>query len=128
MTDLELAQQHGIAPWDDQFSETADCVIFRDKFPVSPGHLLMVPKYNDIDGIQHCFKLAQRFGHTMVMSGTADGYNIGMNVNQAAGQTVMYPHVHLIPRIHGDCQDPVGGVRGVIAGQANYRSEEYQLP
>ncbi len=40
----------------------------------------------------------------------------------------MYPHVHLIPRRVGDCEDPVGGVRGVIPGQANYHSGGYQLP
>ena len=128
MTDLELAQQHSIAPWDDILTDTEQCVVFKDRYPVTLGHLLFVPKYNDIDGIQHCFKMAQRFGHSMVMSGSADGYNIGLNCHQAAGQTVMYPHVHLIPRIHGDCDDPVGGIRGVIPGQANYRSSGYQLP
>ena len=40
----------------------------------------------------------------------------------------MYPHVHLIPRKTDDCADPVGGVRGVISGQANYKSGGYQLP
>jgi diadenosine tetraphosphate (Ap4A) HIT family hydrolase len=51
-----------------------------------------------------------------------------MNMGTAAGQTVMYPHVHMIPRIKDDCEDPVGGVRGVVPGQANYKTHTYQNP
>jgi diadenosine tetraphosphate (Ap4A) HIT family hydrolase len=54
--------------------------------------------------------------------------NIGINMGEAAGQTVQYPHVHLIPRRAGDVEDPVGGVRGVIPGQANYRKSSYRQP
>jgi len=49
-----------------------------------------------------------------------DGFNIGQNVGEAAGQTVMYPHVHLIPRKKGDMEDPRGGVRNVIPAKGNY--------
>jgi diadenosine tetraphosphate (Ap4A) HIT family hydrolase len=52
---------------------------------------------------------------------TPNGYNIGINVGEAAGQTVMHLHVHVIPRYLGDVEDPTGGVRGVIPGKANYR-------
>jgi diadenosine tetraphosphate (Ap4A) HIT family hydrolase len=48
------------------------------------------------------------------------GFNIGMNAGQAAGQTVMHCHVHLIPRRHGDVTDPTGGVRHVIPGRGTY--------
>jgi diadenosine tetraphosphate (Ap4A) HIT family hydrolase len=41
---------------------------------------------------------------------------------------VMYPHIHMIPRRNGDCADPVGGVRGVIPGQANYKTGSYNTP
>jgi diadenosine tetraphosphate (Ap4A) HIT family hydrolase len=51
-----------------------------------------------------------------------------MNMGTAAGQTVMYPHVHVIPRRQGDAEDPVGGVRGVIPGQANYKKPAYKNP
>jgi diadenosine tetraphosphate (Ap4A) HIT family hydrolase len=51
-----------------------------------------------------------------------------MNSREAAGQTVMYPHIHMIPRRNGDCADPVGGVRGVILGQANYKTGSYNNP
>ncbi len=43
-----------------------------------------------------------------------DGFNIGINIGQAAGQTIFHLHIHLIPRFLGDMQDPEGGVRGVI--------------
>jgi hypothetical protein len=49
-----------------------------------------------------------------------DGYNIGINVGPAAGQTVMHLHMHLIPRFHGDVPDPRGGIRHVIPGKGNY--------
>jgi diadenosine tetraphosphate (Ap4A) HIT family hydrolase len=49
------------------------------------------------------------------------GYNIGINVGEAAGQTVMHLHVHVIPRFAGDVDDPAGGVRFVIPGRGNYR-------
>jgi diadenosine tetraphosphate (Ap4A) HIT family hydrolase len=64
----------------------------------------------------------------MVAEDECNAFNVGINMGQAAGQTVMYPHVHLIPRRHGDCADPVGGVRGVISGQANYKAAGYQQP
>jgi diadenosine tetraphosphate (Ap4A) HIT family hydrolase len=49
-----------------------------------------------------------------------DGYNIGVNVGEAAGQTVMHLHVHLIPRYRGDVAEPRGGVRGVIPARQSY--------
>jgi diadenosine tetraphosphate (Ap4A) HIT family hydrolase len=49
-----------------------------------------------------------------------DGYNVGINVGATAGQTVMHCHIHLIPRRSGDTVNPRGGVRGVIAGKADY--------
>lgn len=50
----------------------------------------------------------------------ADGYNIGINNGEAAGQTVPHLHVHVIPRRRGDVPDPRGGVRYVIPEKANY--------
>jgi ATP adenylyltransferase len=52
------------------------------------------------------------------------GYNVGLNVGESAGQTCMYPHVHLIFRRNGDMSDPRGGVRHVIPEKGNYRSKE----
>lgn len=127
-TTLEKAQQTGIAPWDDAYSETPEYWIFKDKYPVSDGHLLFVPKINNDDYIMSCFRAARRHGEWYVISGRSDAYNIGMNCGMAAGQTVMYPHIHMIPRRTGDCEDPVGGVRAVIPGQANYKKDSYHRP
>jgi diadenosine tetraphosphate (Ap4A) HIT family hydrolase len=102
--------------------------VFQDRYPVTHGHLLFVPKYNTAGVIQDCFESAMAEGNRMVAAGECDAFNVGMNSGAAAGQTVMYPHIHLIPRRTGDCTDPVGGVRGVIAGQANYKQPGYQQP
>jgi len=130
MTDLEQAMQDRIAPWNLEVSELTDfhVAVFQDRYPVTPGHLLFVPKYNTAGVIQDCFESAMAEGNRMVAAGECDAFNVGMNSGAAAGQTVMYPHVHLIPRRTGDCADPVGGVRGVIAGQANYKQPGYQQP
>ena len=130
MIDLKSAQAAGIAPWDQTVVELSDfhVAVFRDRFPVTYGHLLFVPRFNTSGVIRDCFDSAIAEGNRMVAAGECDAFNVGMNSGTAAGQTVMYPHVHLIPRRTGDCTDPVGGVRGVIAGQANYKQPGYQQP
>ena len=130
MTDLEQAQANGIAPWDLVVKDLCDLhtTVFRDRFPVTNGHLLFVPNHNTLDIIQQAFYSATLHGDLLVKTGMCDAYNVGINMGSAAGQTVMYPHVHLIPRRVGDCANPVGGVRGVIHGQADYKSGGYQLP
>jgi diadenosine tetraphosphate (Ap4A) HIT family hydrolase len=49
-----------------------------------------------------------------------DGFNLGVNVGKAAGQTIFHVHLHLIPRYEGDVANPTGGVRGVIPARQNY--------
>ena len=130
MTDLEQAMQDKIAPWNLEVSELTDfhVAVFQDRYPVTHGHLLFVPRFNTAGVIRDCFESAIAEGNRMVAAGECDAFNVGMNLGAAAGQTVMYPHIHLIPRRTGDCTDPVGGVRGVIAGQANYKQPGYQQP
>ncbi len=130
MTDLAIAHQQDLAPWNDRVEDFSDfhVSVFRDRYPVTPGHLLFVPQYNTDDIIMDCFESAMLYGRRMVAAGKCDAFNIGINMGREAGQTVMYPHVHLIPRRVGDCVDPVGGVRGVITGQANYKTAGYQKP
>ena len=128
MKDLTTAQEQGVAPWDLVVADATDYVIYQDRFPVTPGHLLFVPRVNYIDSILNCYRAAHKYGDWLVLKGTADAYNVGMNLGAAAGQTVMYPHVHMIPRCAGDCADPVGGVRAVVPGQANYKTHTYQNP
>ena len=125
---LYEAKAAGVAPWDLAVERLSDfhVAVFEDRYPVAQGHLLFVPQYNTDDVILDCVETAMREGRRMVRSGECDAFNVGINMGAAAGQTVMYPHVHLIPRRHGDCADPVGGVRAVIAGQANYKAAGYQ--
>ena len=127
---LKEAQNAGVAPWDLEVERLSDfhVAVFQDRYPVALGHLLFVPQYNTDTVINDCFETAMREGRRMVDAGECDAFNIGINMGAAAGQTVMYPHVHLIPRRHSDCADPIGGVRGVIAGQANYKAGGYQQP
>ena len=127
---LEEAATAGTAPWSDEATEHSDyhVAVFRDAYPVAIGHLLFVPRWNKNVIIEEAMKYAFRFGYEKVVTGEWEAYNVGINCGEAAGQTVMYPHVHLIPRKVGDCADPVGGVRGVISGQANYKKTGYQKP
>lgn len=128
--DLYEAQKSGIAPWDLKVHSLSDfhVTVFQDRFPVAAGHLLFVPNYNTAAVIADAFESALAQGNRMLASCECNAFNIGLNIGAAAGQTVMYPHVHLIPRLTGDCADPVGGVRAVIAGQANYKLPGYQQP
>lgn len=122
---LERAQQEGRAPWTDVELDTRDFVIYRDKYPVTDGHTLIVPKQATQEDINKCFKFALAMGQQNVESSANNitGYNIGINMGESAGQTCMYPHVHLIFRRDSDCTDPVGGVRNVIPGKGNYKKE-----
>jgi diadenosine tetraphosphate (Ap4A) HIT family hydrolase len=125
---LKEAKIQGIAPWEDLHMDLGDVKVYRDRYPVTPGHLLFVPERDAAGNIAEAVRLAVLMGDVMVGRGECDAYNIGMNQGPAAGQTVQYPHVHLIPRRQGDCADPVGGVRGVIPGQANYKNPNYLNP
>lgn len=126
MNDLEQALAAGKVPWDNLAWEDYHVSVYRDAYPVTSGHLLFVPKYNTQGVIADAMGSALSEGQRMVEEGSCDGFNVGLNMGQSAGQTVMYPHVHLIPRRNGDCADPTGGVRGVIPDQQNYRGPNYK--
>ena len=107
--------------------ETDTCIAFYDRFPVSPGHALIIPKRH----VASYFELTNREREAMnIMLQFVkkevenrfhpDGYNIGINVNEAAGQSIFHVHMHLIPRYEGDVANPRGGVRGVIPDKQNY--------
>jgi len=110
-----------IAPWDQQIEDLNSTVVFLDRYPCTPGHRLYVPKTDHPNHVARAMEDALNAGNHMVAQGECDAFNIGLNAGQAAGQTVMYPHVHLIPRHNGDVEDPVGGVRNTIPGKGNYR-------
>ena len=111
------------APWShkNMVFEDENLVVFKDGFPVTEGHLLFVPKKvtQQLD-ITRCFELAYKWGVRGVCNYEYEAFNVGINNGEAAGQSVMWPHVHLIPRRKGDTPNPRGGVRHVIPCKGNY--------
>jgi len=101
--------------------EDDDTIVFKDRFPVTEGHLLYVPKKvtQQLD-ITRCFELAYKRGVRGICEHEWDAFNVGINNGEAAGQSVMWPHVHLIPRRKGDNPNPRGGVRNVIPLKGDY--------
>ena len=102
-------------------------VAFYDGFPVSPGHALIIPKrhvssFFDLskEERQDLLNLADSVKRILEERYHPDGYNIGINVGEAAGQSIFHVHMHLIPRYQGDVPSPRGGVRGVIPTKQNY--------
>ena len=100
---------------------------FFDVFPVNPGHALIIPKrhvadYFDLteDEVAAMQALLREVKAIVEKRFNPDGYNIGVNVNEAAGQSVFHVHMHLIPRYKGDVENPKGGVRGVIPSKQKY--------
>jgi len=101
-----------------------------DRFPVSPGHALLITRrhvasFFEATAAERTELLAAiDIARDAVLARHHDpapeGFNIGINVGQVAGQTVPHLHVHLIPRYPGDVPDPRGGVRHVIADKARY--------
>ena len=101
--------------------------VIYDGFPVSEGHCLVVPhrvyaNYFDsteeeIVGLQALVVEAQKLLYEKF---SPDGFNVGINCGEAAGQTVPHMHIHVIPRYKDDMDDPRGGVRGVIPSKQKY--------
>ena len=98
-----------------------------DRSPVTPGHMLLIPWRHVSDWFEttdeerrDLFSLADEARALLLRDRKPDGFNLGVNVGQAAGQTVFHVHVHLIPRYEGDVAKPRGGVRGVIPAKQNY--------
>jgi diadenosine tetraphosphate (Ap4A) HIT family hydrolase len=118
---LEEATATNIAPWTELLKTSVYVSVFLDKYPCTPGHRLYVPKNDNPNLIIRAMEDALADGNCMVAQGEWDGFNIGYNCRESAGQTVMYPHIHLIPRRTGDVEDPVGGVRNTIPGKGNYK-------
>ena len=101
--------------------------VIYDGFPVSEGHCLVVPhrvyaNYFDsteeeIVGLQALVLETQKLLREKF---SPDGFNVGINCGEAAGQTVPHMHIHVIPRYKDDMDDPRGGVRGVIPSKQKY--------
>jgi diadenosine tetraphosphate (Ap4A) HIT family hydrolase len=103
------------------------CYARRDRFPVSRGHLLVIPFRHTPDFFSMTpeergavLALVASCRDSIEVEFSPAGYNIGFNVGAVAGQTVMHCHCHVIPRYAGDVEDPRGGVRGVVPGRRGY--------
>lgn len=99
----------------------------HDKYPASPGHLLIIPRRHVADFFATTVEeraamlaLADEARRWIEARYEPDGYNLGINVGEAAGQTIFHVHMHLIPRYRGDAPQPRGGVRAVIPGKQAY--------
>ncbi len=102
-------------------------VSFPDAFPVTPGHTLVVPRkhvrsfYDLTDREPEALRsLVRSVRAKLLDQHRPDGFNIGINEGEAAGQTVAHAHVHVIPRYQDDVADPRGGIRWVIPERAPY--------
>jgi diadenosine tetraphosphate (Ap4A) HIT family hydrolase len=103
------------------------CYARYDRYPVSNGHIVIIPFRHVANFLTltyeervAAFELVWRASQKLDSEVRPDGYNVGVNVGRAAGQTVMHAHLHLIPRYLGDVPDPRGGVRFVIPEKATY--------
>ena len=110
---FEKTERYEESTWlgnDIPFHETEYTGVFNDKYPCIEGHKLFIPKKNTPEFIGKSYGLAYQFGEQWIKDGKMDGFNIGMNMGICAGQTIMWPHIHFIPRHNGDAK-PVGGMR-----------------
>jgi diadenosine tetraphosphate (Ap4A) HIT family hydrolase len=101
-----------------------------DGFPVSPGHALLIPRRHVESWFEATEEEQRALSDAIVVARAEiekryrpDGFNVGMNLGAAAGQTVAHLHLHVIPRYAGDAADPRGGVRWVVPKRADYWTE-----
>ena len=103
-------------------------VAFRDGFPVSPLHTLVIPRRHVADlfdltpeEVQACMDLLFSVRSEILSADSRiTGFNVGVNVGTDAGQTILHCHLHLIPRRAGDVNEPIGGVRNIFPGKGSY--------
>ena len=108
--------------------ESEFSLAFYDQYPVSEGHVLIVPKRHVADYFElssdekkDIWALLDVVKDILEKKFSPDGFNVGINVGEPAGQTIFHCHIHIIPRYKGDMEFPEGGVRGVIPGKQKYR-------
>jgi len=109
------------------FAKFKHCYIIKDLFPVSNGHILIIPYEHTENWFTakeevrlDMMKALHLVKEQLDLEYNPQGYNIGANCGEVAGQTVMHLHLHLIPRYLGDMEEPKGGVRGVIPSKQKY--------
>lgn len=106
---------------------TALTYAIHDANPASPGHMLIISKRHVSSFFEANPEEQREMLETLGIARARldeerhpDGYNLGVNVGEAAGQTVPHLHIHLIPRFVGDCEDPRGGIRHCIPAKGYY--------
>jgi diadenosine tetraphosphate (Ap4A) HIT family hydrolase len=116
-----------ILPKERIWLETDAAVAVLDGFPISDGHSLVIPKRHvellfDLSKheLMEVWSLVGKARRLLREKYKPNGFNIGVNEGQAAGQTIGHAHVHIIPRRLGDVPDPKGGIRWVIPAKAKY--------
>ena len=86
------------------------CCAFMDVAPISPGHVLVIPRRHarlihelPQDVRRHLFDVGCRVRRAIGASSVAaDGVNLMLNDGRAANQTVPHVHLHVVPRRRGD--------------------------
>ena len=108
-------------------AQNARAIAVFDSFPVSPGHALILPRRHvatiwelESDEYSDCFTLVRNVRPVLEARFNPDGFNVGANCGEAAGQSIWHAHIHVIPRYKGDTPNPRGGVRHVIPLKGNY--------
>ncbi len=103
------------------------CYARWDSYPVNEGHMLIVPWRHVADYFEvseeersALWEMVNEVKRFLAERYRPDGYNVGINIGQVAGQSVFHVHVHVIPRYEGDMANPRGGVRGVIPEKQKY--------
>lgn len=106
----------------DVLIETSLAYVRHDNNALSRGHVLVIPKrhvanFFDMTPEEQSAVMELLIGAQRMIQGqhAPDGYNIGVNIGKAGGQSRMHVHVHLIPRYTGDVPDPRGGIRCVLS-------------
>ncbi len=107
--------------------ENEYAVAVRDRYPVTGGHTLIIPRRHVADYFdlskeekEETLALLERMKEAMDAEFNPDGYNVGMNIGEAAGQRIFHVHIHLIPRIKGAAGNPGGSMKGVIRHAMSY--------
>ena len=104
------------------FAQNSLAYVRYDSNSLSRGHVLVIPRrhvanFFDMSAQEQAAVLAllNQARRLIQAQHSPDGYNIGVNIGKAGGQSRMHVHVHLIPRYAGDVPDPRGGIRCVLA-------------
>jgi ATP adenylyltransferase len=108
-------------------TESATVYAMFDKYPITQGHTLIIPKQHVANYFEladrtktACWLVVDRVKMLLTQRFQPDGFNIGINVGHAAGQTVSHVHIHMVPRYTGDVDNPIGGVRNIIPRRGDY--------